>query len=65
VKLIRIDFTPSLVPKFNRTVWFASSGDVNVVVLFTPSTTPNGAPVGDYRFNCMSPAQSEPPGFAR
>lgn len=31
VKPIRIDFTPSLVPKSSRTVWFASVWGVNFV----------------------------------
>jgi hypothetical protein len=56
VKPIRIDFTPSLVPKSSRTVWFAVSSTALLVICFTPSTTPNGAPFGDYVFNCMSPA---------
>jgi len=30
---------------------------VLVVLCFTPSTTPNGAPFGDHSFNCMSPAE--------
>lgn len=57
VKPIRMDFTPSLVPKFSRTVWFASARSVNVVVMFTPSTPPNGAPLGDYLFICKRPAE--------
>jgi hypothetical protein len=51
VKPIRIDFTPLLVPKSNRTVWFAVVSTASVVFCFTPTTTPNGAPSGDYRVN--------------
>jgi hypothetical protein len=43
-----------------RAVWFVSSGGVSVVVIFTYSTTPNCAPLGDYVFNCMRPAGSAP-----
>jgi hypothetical protein len=57
VKPIRIDFTPSLVPKFSRTVWFAVLSAASVVLSIVTSTTPNGAPLGDHFFNCMSPAE--------
>jgi hypothetical protein len=60
VKPIRIDFIPSLVPKSKRTVWFAVVSTDSVFVLFTPATTPNGAPFGDYIVNCMTPAEADP-----
>ena len=58
VKPIRIDITTSLVPKSSRTVWFAVVSTVSSHVMFTPSTTPNGALFGDHRFNCMSSTES-------
>src|SRR5687768_15469106 len=68
VKPIRIDFTPSFVSKSNRTVWFAVLSTALVVLCFTPSTTPNGAPFGDYTVYCMIPAKGssrpEAPGSA-
>jgi hypothetical protein len=57
VKPIRIDFTPSLVPKSSRTVWFAVLSTASVVLSIVPSTTPNGAPFDDHRFICMIPAK--------
>jgi hypothetical protein len=48
VKPIRIDFIQSWVHKFNRTVRFAVRSIASVVLLFTPSTTPNSAPLDDY-----------------
>ena len=53
VKPIRIDFTPSLVPKSNRTVWFAVLSTALLVICFTPSTTPNGALFGDHLFKSL------------
>ena len=58
-----LDFTPFLVPKSSRTVWFASVRGVNVVLCFTPSTTPNGALFGDHDVICMSPAEDRGPGY--
>lgn len=47
---------PFMVPKSSRTVWIAVEATALVVVSITTSTTPNGAPLGDYVFSCMIPA---------
>lgn len=57
VKPIRIDLTiiSSLVPKSKRAVWIAIQETALVVLLFAPSTTPNGRFLATTTSICVSP----------